>query len=81
VFPVQIFTSLIIQTSKLGIDVSLVAFLVVPLDVEHQSDAQYQDRRASSQIQPIADRVVGSIMRHESPCGNQSSDVAYLLSV
>jgi hypothetical protein len=81
VFPIQILTSLIIQTSKLSINIPLVAFLVVAPDVEHQGDAQNQNRRAGSQVQPIADREVRSVVRHESPCRNQSADVAYLPSV
>jgi len=40
VLPVQICDSLVIQASKLGIDVLLVALAVIQLHVEHQSDAQ-----------------------------------------
>lgn len=40
VLPIQIRDGLVVQSSKLGIDVLLVTLAVVQLHVEHQSDAQ-----------------------------------------
>jgi hypothetical protein len=73
--PVQICDSLDVQTSQLRIHVLLVALAVVQLHVEHQGNAQDQDHGRGSQVQSIADREVGCIVRDESPCGNQTADV------
>ena len=81
VLPVQICDSLVVQTSKLGINILLVALAIIPLHVEHQSDTKDQDCGRGAQVQTIADRVVGCIVRHESPCGNQTADVPYVLLV
>jgi hypothetical protein len=76
VLPVQICASFVIKSCKFGINISLVALAVVPFHVEHQGDAQDQDYRRSGQVQSIADRVVGCIVRYECPCGDQTADVA-----
>lgn len=79
VLPVQICDSLVVQPSKLGIDVLFVALAVVPLHVEHQSYAQDQNSGRGGEVQAIADRVIGCVVWHESPRGDQTADVACVL--
>lgn len=59
--PVEIFDLSFSQSGQLGVDVTLVAPLVVPLLPEEESYAKNEDQRRGGQIQTIADRIIWSI--------------------
>lgn len=63
--PVKIFDLLLSESSKFGIDISLVSLLVVIDLPEVESDAKDEDGCRGSQIETVADRIIRSIERQD----------------
>lgn len=63
--PVEIFNLSLGQVGQFGIDVTLVASLVIELLPEEQADTEDEYHGGCSQIEAVSDRVIWSIERKD----------------
>lgn len=74
--PIQILNLLLTHTGQFRIHINLIPLFVIPLHVEQQDDTRDQDRRASRQVQAIADGVIRTIRRQERPRRYEAAHIA-----
>lgn len=73
--PIQILDLLGTQALDPRIHVDLLPLPIIIAHPQQQRDTQEQDGATSSEIQTVADRVIGAVEGEERPRGDQAADV------
>jgi len=76
VFPIKVLDLCVRFSGKLLVDIDSLALAIAHLHPEQEAGTANENGAASSEVQAIANAVVGAVKRQEAPRGNQTANVA-----